>query len=293
MKHLSELTDLALRHAGSTAVPNLEIHKLHQPTELIPLMYEPSVCLILQGEKRTIIGDKALDYAAGSCLVIAAELSALGQVTRASSIEPFLALALTIDTAQLSEAMQKVPATAVDQGNQSFALEAASDLMIETWARLLRMLERPDEIPALAPLCQQELLYRFLVGPMGPFLRQIGTADSDLARIRQTMDFIRKHHADRLEITQIAELAGMSLTTFHRRFKKVTGVSPLQYQKQFRLHEAKRRLVAREGNAASVAYGVGYESTSQFSREYRRLFGLPPLQDAAAARELAKVVSAF
>ncbi|MTI02093.1 AraC family transcriptional regulator [Roseibium sp. RKSG952] len=288
MKQISDLKALALKHAGSSAIPDLEIHKLDQPTELIPLIYEPSVCLILQGEKRTIIGEKVLDYSGGSCLMIAAELSALGQVTRASVSEPFLALALTINTTKLADAMRKAPISE-HSGDQSFGLQSASELLIETWGRLLGMLDRPDEIQALGPLYEQELLYRFLVGPMGPFLRQIGTADSDLSRIRQTMEFIRQHHAERLEVRELAELAGMSLTTFHRRFKKVAGISPLQYQKQFRLHEAKRYLVAREGNAASVAYRVGYESTSQFSREYRRLFGLPPLQDAAAARELAKV----
>ncbi|WP_170335552.1 AraC family transcriptional regulator [Ruegeria arenilitoris] len=288
MKQLSDLKELALKHAGSSAIPDLEIHKLDQPTELIPLIYEPSVCLILQGKKRTIIGEKVLDYSGGSCLIIAAELSALGQVTHASVSEPFLALALTINTTKLADAMRKAPVSE-HSGDQSFGLQSASELLIETWGRLLGMFDRPDEIQALGPLYEQELLYRFLVGPMGPFLRQIGTEDSDLSRIRHTMEFIRQHHAERLEVRELAELAGMSLTTFHRRFKKVAGISPLQYQKQFRLHEAKRYLVAREGNAASVAYRVGYESTSQFSREYRRLFGLPPLQDAAAARELAKV----
>ncbi|MEM7074744.1 MAG: AraC family transcriptional regulator [Pseudomonadota bacterium] len=292
MKILSDLVPLALKHAGTTAIPRLALYKVDQPTELVPLIYEPSVCLILQGEKRTIIGDKVLDYASGSCLVIAAELSALGQITRASASAPFLALALSIDVARLSEVMRTAPASD-HSGDDSFALQSASDLLIETWGRLLKMLDHPHDIQALAPLCEHELLYRFLAGPTGPFLRQIGTAGSDLARIRQTMDFIREHHADRLEVNAMAELAGMSLTTFHRRFKKVTGASPLQYQKQVRLHEAKRCLVAREGNAASVAYRVGYESASQFSREYRRLFGLPPLQDAAASRELAKVVSAF
>lgn len=292
MKKLSDLASVALKYVGSTAIPRLAVHRMDQPTELVPLIYEPSICLILQGEKRTIIGDQILEYSAGSCLVIAAELSALGQITRASAQEPFLALALSIDATLLSEVMRSTPASG-DTGDKSFALQSASTHLIETWDRLLTMLERPEEIEVLAPLCERELLYRFLVGPMGSFLRQIGTADSDLARIRQTMEFIRQHHAKRIEISTLAELAGMSLTTFHRRFKTVSGVSPLQYQKQVRLHEAKRCLVAREGSAASVAYRVGYESASQFSREYRRLFGLPPLQDAAAARELAKAISAF
>ncbi|WP_052265313.1 AraC family transcriptional regulator [Ruegeria sp. ANG-R] len=148
MKQLPDLKELALKHAGSTAVPDLEIYKLDQPTELIPLMYEPSVYLILQGEKRTIIGDKVLDYSGGSCLGIAAELSALGQVTRASVREPFLALALTINTTKLADAMRKAPISE-HSGDQSFGLQSASELLIETWGRLLGILDRPNEIQAL------------------------------------------------------------------------------------------------------------------------------------------------
>ncbi|MEM8985236.1 MAG: AraC family transcriptional regulator [Pseudomonadota bacterium] len=289
MPSLSDLCQIAARHAGSEAIPGLVLHKLDQPSELVPLIYEPSVCLILQGKKRTVIGDEVLDYGAGSCLVIAAELSALGQVTQATVNKPFLAAVMSINTALLSEVIQKTPNSVDSSKADSFALRSASDLLIETWRRLLAMLERPEEIPALAPLCERELLYRLLTGPIGPLLRQVGATDSDLSRIRQTMEYIRNNHADRIEVSAMANLAGMSLTTFHRRFKTVTGVSPLQYQKQVRLHEAKRCLVAREGNASSVAFRVGYESTSQFSREYRRMFGMPPMQDAAAARELAKI----
>lgn len=250
------------------------------------------MCLILQGAKRTIIGGQELNYAAGACLVVAAELSALGQVSKATPAEPFLALALMLDPMRIADTMPSVASTPPAQ-DESFALQSASDVLVEIWGRLLHLLDRPREIGALAELYERELLFRLLSGPMAPVLRQIATADSHLARIRRTMDHIRQHHAERIEVAAMAQLAGMSLTTFHRRFKKVTGISPLQYQKQVRLHEAKRILVASEGSAASVAYRVGYESASQFSREYRRLFGMPPLQDAAAARELAKLVAAY
>ena len=292
MQTLLPLCDVASRHAGSSAIPRFAIHKMDRPNELMPLLYEPSVCLILQGAKRTIIGGRELNYSAGSCLVIAAELSALGQVSEASPAQPFLALALMLDPIRLSDAMQNTP-DAMESYDESFALQSASDVLIDVWGRLLRLFDRPSEVAALSELYERELLFRLLSGPMGPLLRQIGSSDSNLTRIRRTMDHIRQHHAERIEVATMADLAGMSLTTFHRRFKQVTGISPLQYQKQVRLHEAKRILIASEGSAASVAYRVGYESASQFSREYRRLFGMPPLQDAAAARELAKLVSAF
>lgn len=292
MQSLDDLCQIAIRHAGSTAIAHLAIHKLDHPTELAPLIYEPCVCLILQGAKRTFIGGKELNYAAGACLVVAAELSAMGQVYQASPGQPFLALALFIDPIRLSDALRTMP-DSVDRFEESFALQQASDVLIETWRRILQLYDRPHEIGALAELHERELLFRLLSGPIGPLLRQIGSADSHLARIRRCMDHIRQHHAERIEVASMAALAGMSLTTFHRRFKKVTGASPLQYQKQVRLHEAKRMLVASQGSAASVAYQVGYESASQFSREYRRLFGMPPLQDAAAARELAKMVVGY
>jgi len=252
------------------------------------LIYEPNVCLILQGAKRTIIGDKVLEYGQGACLAITAELSALGQIAKASVQEPFVALVLSIDLDCLIEVMHKSP-NIHSFDSYSYGLETASDVLIDAWGRLLSLMDRPEEIPVLATLFEQELMFRLLKSPVGPFLRQLGSMNSDLTRIRKAIGYIRDHHADKIEIADMADLAGMSLTTFHRRFKKVTGVSPLQYQKQIRLHEAKRYLVACEGSAASAAFQVGYESTSQFSREYRRLFGMPPAQDAAAARELAKV----
>lgn len=292
MISLSDLARRATKHSGTTDIPRFAIHKMDQPTKLEPLIYEPCVCLILQGAKRTIIGGQELTYATGACLVVAAELSAMGQIAEASPGEPFVALALTLDPLRLSDAIKTMPG-ATDTYDESFALQSASDVVIEIWGRLLNLLERPSEIEGLAELYERELLYRLLSGPIGPLLRQIGTSDSNLARIRQTMEHIRLHHAERIEVASMADIAGMSLTTFHRRFKSVTGVSPLQYQKQIRLHEARRILIASEGNAASVAYRVGYESASQFSREYRRLFGMPPLQDAAAARELARVVGLY
>lgn len=292
MTSLSALSAIAKNHVGSTAIPRLVIHKVDQPNELVPSIYDPCVCLILQGAKRTIIGGKQLTYSAGSCLVVAAELSALGQVVEATPRHPFLAVALSFDHLRLSEAMRTVPGAVGGQG-ESYALEAAPDVLIEIWGRMIQLLDRPNEIEALSELYERELLYRLLSGGVGPLLRQVGMFDSNLARIRRTMNHIQQHHAERIEVARMAELSGMSLTSFHRRFKKVTGISPLQYQKQVRLHEAKRILMASEGSAASVAYRVGYESPSQFSREYRRLFGMPPLQDAAAARELARVVGPF
>jgi AraC-like DNA-binding protein len=144
----------------------------------------------------------------------------------------------------------------------------------------------PEEIPVLATHLEHELMFRLLMGPHGALLRQIAGADTRLSNIRRAMAFIRSHYADHLSIDTMAAVAGMSVSVFHRRFRAVTGVSPLQYQKHIRLHEARRRLVTEHAEAATVAYAVGYESASQFSREYKRLFGAPPRRDADSLQSI-------
>lgn len=283
------LIDLVQRHVGQTSIPGLIVHKIDHVTDPEPLIYDPFVCLILQGAKRLFVGGTTIDYSATCNLVIATELSAMGQVTSASPEQPLLALALTLNTEKLSDAADSIEGIPNTEP-KAFYVGPTSELELDAWTRLVELLDRPSEIPALSPLREKELLYRLLLGPLGKILRQLGSQDSGLSRIRKIMSHIRVHHAETLEVTQLAKLAGMSPTTFHRKFKSVAGLSPLQYQKQIRLHEAKRHLVAQTGNAASVAFQVGYESASQFSREYRRLFGRPPSQDAAVARELTKIL---
>lgn len=282
MSDLDDIRAIVQRHADrfNPTLPRVLAYRIDDLTAAAGLIYEPVVCLVLQGRKRTFIGNTVLEYGAGEYIVVAAELTAMGQVCQATSDEPYLALNLLIDPAVISSLlldMSRQPEPALQSG---FGINKASAAQLETWRRFAMLLDQPDEARVLAPLLEQELIFRLLMGPQGGLLRQIANADSRLAHVRRAMVWVKAHYAEHLSIDAMAEVAGMSVSVFHRRFKAVTGVSPLQYQKHIRLHEARRQLITNRAEAAAVAYSVGYESASQFSREYKRIFGAPPRRDA-------------
>lgn len=290
MSELDDIRAIALRHAGrhNPALPRVLVYRIDDLTDAAGLIYEPVVCLVLQGRKRTFIGDTVLEYGAGEYIVVAAELTAMGQVCEASPDEPYLALNLLLDPAVISSLlldMARQPEPSLQSG---FGVTQASPAQLDTWRRFANLLDQPDEARVMAHHLEHELIFRLLMGPQGGLLRQIANADSRLAHVRRAMAWIKQHFADRLSIDAMAEVAGMSVSVFHRRFKAVTGVTPLQYQKHIRLHEARRRLITERAEAASVGYAVGYESASQFSREYKRFFGAPPRRDADDMQVLAE-----
>ncbi|WP_055048514.1 AraC family transcriptional regulator [Devosia sp. A16] len=284
MTELAALRAAALKHAGATnpELPRLRVYRLDRPTEPAALVYDPMVCLVLQGAKRTFIGNQVLEYGAGACIVIAAELTAMGQISEASPAEPYLAVNLNLDPAVISSLLLDMGGMAEPNPARGFGVSEASPALLDTWRRLCELLDRPEEIRVMGPNLEHELMFRLLTGPQGALLRQIAGWDSRLSRIRRSMAWMRQHFAEHLSVEAMATVAGMSVSVFHRRFKAVTGLSPLQYQKHIRLHEARRRLVVERAEAGSVGYAVGYESASQFSREYKRLFGAPPRRDADA-----------
>ncbi|ABI76309.1 transcriptional regulator, AraC family [Hyphomonas neptunium ATCC 15444] len=290
MTDLDAIRSVALRHAGrgSPAMPRLHLFRIDTPTDAAGLIYDPVVCLVLQGTKRTFIGDGALQYGPGECMVVAAEVTAMGQVCEASTDEPYLALNLLLDAAVISAVlleMDRLPEARIRSG---YGVSKADPRLLEAWRRFAELLDRPDEVRVMAAHLEHELMFRLLMGQQGGLLRQIAGADSRLSHIRRAMAWVRQHYAENLSIGAMATVAGMSSSVFHRRFKAVTGVSPLQYQKHIRLHEARRRLVTERAEAATVGYAVGYESASQFSREYKRLFGAPPRRDADALQPASK-----
>lgn len=288
MTDLDEIRDIARRHAGSPnpALPRIHIYRIDNPTDVGGLIYEPVVCLVVQGRKRTFIGDGTFEYGTGECIVVAAEVAAMGQVCEASTDEPYLAVNLYLDPAVISTILLDMNSIAEPAIQSAFGVAKAGPALLETWRRLISLLDRPDEITVLAPHLEHELMFRLLMGPHGTLLRQIAGADSRLSHIRRAMAWIRQHYAERLSVDAMAAVAGMSVSVFHRRFKALTDVSPLQYQKQIRLHEARRRLFIEHAKAATVGYAVGYESASQFSREYKRLFGAPPRRDADSLQSI-------
>ena len=290
MSTIDDLKLLAFPHAHQpktiTPIARLEIMRLEQPTALQPVVYEPVVCLILQGGKRAVIGDQVLHYGAGDYFVAAAEVAAMGQIAEATPNHPYLAINLLLDPHVIAGMLLDVPKGTEPATPAGFVVCSADSLMLDAWRRMVSVLDRPDEIAVLSPMIEREILFRLLQGPSGGLLRQIAGSENRLSSIRKAMSWIRSHFAEPIRVEELAAIAGMSASVFHKHFKAVTALSPIQYQKQIRLHEARIRLAQAPVDAAGVAFSIGYESASQFSREYKRLFGSSPAQDARQLQAL-------
>jgi AraC-like DNA-binding protein len=248
---------------------------------------EPLLVLLAQGGKRLLLGEQVVEYRAGECLVVAADLPVTGHFIDASVHDPALGVGLALrPTAIAALVMQAPPARSPRgaSGPPAIATGVPDLDLLDAVARLLRLLDHPADAPVLAPLVEREILWRLLTGPHGAVVRQIGLADSGLAQVGRAIRWIRGNYAEPMRIEDLARLSGLSASAFHRHFRAVTAMSPLQFQKRIRLQEARSLLVARPDDVAGVGHLVGYDSPSQFSREYRRLFGAPPGQDAAQLR---------
>ncbi|WP_267350362.1 AraC family transcriptional regulator [Sphingomonas sp. GM_Shp_2] len=281
--------DIALRHGreGShpTTIPRLEIG-VGQATEgTSPCLYRSMICFILQGAKHVAIHDNLLRYDPAQYLVSALDLPLNGQIHDDEDGRPYVAVSLTLDPALLAEIAATMPAIRdTDTPGSGITLNPMTQTLCDTLLRLLTLLDAPDDIPALAPMAERELLYRLLQGPQGRLLRHIARPEGALGRIRRAVEWIRDHRDTRLRIDALCDVAGMSRASLHRHFVALTGLSPIQYQKQLRLQEARQLLLAGDRTASDVAFAVGYESSSQFSREYLRQFGAPPVRDMRQLR---------
>jgi AraC-like DNA-binding protein len=290
MEPLEELRHLITRHAGppqagSTSTAGIRAVASNAPSELAHHVMEPVFAVVAQGAKRAVLGDQFFEYGAGQYLVVSVDLPIAGHVSRASPERPYLAAALTlkpatIATLLLETAAGEPPATEP----AGFGVSDAPVELLESVVRLLRLLDRPRDAAVLGPMLEREILWRLLNGERGAMVRQIGLADSRLSQVSRAIRWIREHHAKRVRIEDLAEMAAMSLSSFHRHFRAVTTMSPLQYQKLIRLQEARARLMSDADDVAAIGFSVGYESPSQFSREYSRLFGAPPGRDVARLR---------
>jgi AraC-like DNA-binding protein len=301
-EQLNQLRAVAARHVAGptteTPIPRVAISTGRQTTAPLPSLYNPMLCVVLQGAKEVMIGNRLLRYDTASYFIASVELPASGRVVQASFDQPYIAVRLSLDRESLAALLPEVPVQAEAQAEAQaagFAVSPVTPQLLDPWLRLLRLLDTPRDIPVLAPLIEREILYRLLSGPQGGVLRQAVLTDSRLSQIRQAIGWIRTHYNQALRIEALAALAGMSPASFHRHFKSATAMSPLQYQKHLRLQQARRLLIASD-DASSAAYAVGYESASQFSREYARLFGAPPARDALRLRSdaaaLADIASA-
>jgi AraC-like DNA-binding protein len=284
---LHELRTLAARAENrrtETGIPRVAMVQGAIPEHQLAAVYEPMINLILQGSKSMTVGDRTLRYDPATYFVMSIELPAVGSVHPATSGEPYLAVALTLDPAVLAPLLTDLPKPAAppEQSREAgFSVAAVTPELMDAWVRMLRLMDRPADIPALSPVYEREILYRVLQGPHGWMLREIAAPDTAMARVSLAIQWIRRAFAEPLRVEDMARTASMSVSAFHRHFKAVTTLSPLQYQKRVRLLQARTLLVANAKSVTSAAFDVGYESATQFSRDYARVFGLPPARDAA------------
>lgn len=270
-------------------VPGLSLFRSDQPTEPATGMYEPSICLIAQGAKRVILGDDEYIYDARHYLITSVHLPTIVQIITASKAKPYLGLRLMLEPREIAQMMldSSLPPPRAQQLGRGMATGEVTPPLLNAFQRLVDLLDNPEDIPILAPAIQREIIYRLLVGDQGMRLRQIATAGSQSQQIARAIDWLKGNFKRPLRVEDLAEQARMSTSTFHHHFRSMTALSPLQFQKNLRLQEARRLMLMEHLDAATAAYQVGYESPSQFSREYSRLFGQPPLRDITNLREAA------
>ena len=294
---MKEFRRLIARHAGARQVhhplPDVVVAALHAPTPLLPYMAEPIFALVAQGAKRIVLGDHAFRYAPGQYLVVSVDLPVTGHVVQASATEPFLGFGLTLRSDEIAALLLETGAPRkISPEPPGIAVSELSEDLLDPTVRLLRLLDRPADIPVLAPAVRREILWRLINGEQGAMVRQFGLAEGRVAQIGRAIRWIRNHYSETIRIEDLAQMSGMSVTSFHRHFRAVTSLSPIQFQKHIRLQEARSRLFSSSPDIAAVGFAVGYESPSQFSREYRRQFGVSPGQDAERLRQSGDVSEA-
>ncbi len=244
---------------------------------------EPLLVVMAQGGKRLLLGNEVFEYHAGQFLVVTTSLPVTGHFMDATEQAPALALGIILRPAAIAPLLLDGP-VAQSSHTPAIATGTAGPELLDAAARLLRLLDHPADAPVLAPLIEREILWRLITGPHGGVIRQIGLADSGLSHIDRSIRWIRDNYAEPMRIADLARSAQMSESAFHRHFRAVTTLSPLQFQKRIRLQQARSLLVAHPGDIAGVGHTVGYDSPTQFNREYRRMFGTPPGRDAAQLR---------
>jgi len=273
----------AIDGVHATGIPGLSLMRISHPTAPSHGLINPLLCIVAQGRKRTIAGDRVMSYDENNFLVVSADTPIVGQVLEASPEAPYLCFKLDLDPAGITELLIDVGGVGVgaSEADASVSVSALTPELIDAATRLVRLLGSPDDIRVLAPMVKREILYRVLQTDQATRLQQIAVAESRLQQVNRAIGWIKANYRDQFAIETVAAEARMSPSSLHVHFKAVTAMSPLQYQKQLRLQEARRLMLAEAVDAASAGHRVGYDSPSQFSREYARTFGAPPLKDVA------------
>jgi AraC-like DNA-binding protein len=287
--------DLAARIARLTpadgthqsAISSLALIRSSGPTLCTPTVYQPCLGIVVQGRKRALLNGEVFHYDALNYLVVSVTLPAMGQVLEASVERPYLSLRLNLDLEEIGRLLlelgdRELPPATADRG---LFVARMDEPLLDAVLRMVKLLDAPDDIPVLAPVVEREIYYRMLRGELGYRLVDLAQGEGGNHRVVRAIEWLKRRYAAPLRIEELAEAVHMSPSALHHRFKAVTAMSPLQYQKHLRLHEARRLMFADGVECATAGHRVGYESPSQFSREYRRLFGAPPRAEIARLRE--------
>jgi AraC-like DNA-binding protein len=273
---------------AQTPIPGLTTIRSTSPGGLIHAISRPLVCLVLQGSKRVAMGNQTFEFEAGDSLLITADVPTVSQITRASRAAPYLSLVLDLDPAVIAELTLQMQAVSVAD-DAAITLEPTDSEVTDAALRLMRLLEHPASVPVLHAQRVRELHYWLLMGRHGNAIRRLGWPEGHARRVARAVAVLRAEFTQPLPIDRLAATAGMSPSSFHQHFRTVTSLSPLQFQKQLRLIEARRLMMSEGASASGAAFEVGYESVSQFTREYRRMFGLPPQKDTDMVRRWAQM----
>ena len=270
----------------NTVIPALTLHRRSAPSEPLHCIYNLGLGVVAQGDKQVLLGGESIDYGPGQSMLTTIDLPVVSHVTRASAREPFLGMMLTLDVRSIVQMASEmdVPRPRRDDAYRSISFEALDAALVDALVRLVTLLGEPILVPRLAPLIQQEITIRLLTGPHGPQLRYLVTAGSPSQQIAKAVAWLKQNFVQALHGDDLADRAHMSPSTFRQHFRTLTGLSPLQYQKQLRLQEARQLMLNQNLDAGSAGGLVGYESASQFSREYSRMFGAPPQRDVSRMR---------
>ena len=284
-----ELIDLIARFAKEdgdhpTAIPGVSVHRRSGTGTKSCGAYKPSLALIAQGAKQVVLGDEVYRYGGADYLLTSIDLPVTTQIVEASEEKPYLSVTFGIDTTRIALLLERAGGGVPASTARGMTVSSVTAELEDAAIRLLKLLDRPDDIPALLPLIEQEIIYRLLTGPQSGRLRQMAVTESQSHQISRACVWLKEHYALPLKIEDLASRVSMSVSSLHHHFKAITAMSPMQYQKQLRLQEARRLMLEDMLDAGTAGHQVGYESQSQFSREYARQFGEPPLRDVGRVR---------
>jgi AraC-like DNA-binding protein len=281
-KIIEHLTSGDGSHA--TGIDGLMLHRMSAPSQPMPGLLRASLCVVAQGRKQERLGDEIHRYDPEQFLLVSADMPIESNVVTASRQSPYLSLSLELDHAMVCELAAQLPLQDLTAPSVAIAVSPIEPALLDALTRLVALASSARDRAVLAPLVAREITYRLLTGEQGPRLKQIALGDGSTQRILRALRWLREHFTEPVRVEALAREARLSQSAFHQHFKSVTSMSPLQYQKQLRLHEARRLMLSESLDAAEASFRVGYESPSQFSREYRRLFGAPPRQDVEVVR---------